>query len=85
MRTFRYHKDCPEGKIFDTEPGMPDPLVPPKGTGWVEHRSELQMTKDEVVAAAVKQELARQSTERDELEAEHKKKFGYEPRAVESD
>ena len=62
---------------------MPDPLVPPDGTGWYDH--PVGMTRDEIVEAVVKQELARQSSERHKLDKEHEKKFGFEPRAIEPD
>jgi hypothetical protein len=80
-RTFLYRYDHPEGKIFDTEPGRPDPLIPHdwKLTGWVEHRSELKMTRDDVIEAIVKQELARQPADRDKLEAEFRDKTGVSP------
>lgn len=83
MRTFRYSLQCPQGMIFDTEKGMPDPLVPPDGTGWYDH--PIGVTQDQLIEAVVKQELARQSSERHKLDKEHVKKFGFEPRAVEPD
>lgn len=77
MRSFRYHKTCPEGRIFETDPAHADrqfPLVPPPGSGWVEHRSDLHMTTDQIVEAAVRQELARQSADRPAMERELVKK-----------
>lgn len=85
MRTWRYHRDFPEGRIFDTEPGKPDPLVPHKSLGWVENRGDLQMTTDQVVEAAVKQELAKQDSNRIGLEKEFKKMTGEQPSSLISD
>lgn len=83
MRTWRFHRDCPEGRIFDTEPNMPDPLVPPDSAGWVDTPARLGMTReqaaDKMVENAVKAELAAQGKHRDELEREHKKKYGEAP------
>lgn len=81
MRTFRYHRDFPLGKIFDTT-GETAP-VPPVGNGWVEHRGELQhMTDDQIVEAAVREELRRQGPDRDKLDDEHRKKFGQDPHGL---
>lgn len=87
MRTFRYSRQHPEGVIFDTEPNMKDPHLPSnwKALGWVEHRSELQMTTDQVVEAAVKQELSKQSKDRPELELEYEKKTGEKANSLISD
>ena len=83
-RVFMYSREFPQGKIFDTEPGMPDPLIPTE-SGWYDSPAFLKMTTDQVVEAAVKQELAKQSPERHELDAEHKAKHGFDPPAVSSD
>lgn len=81
MLTWRYHRKCPEGKIFDTE-GREAPPVPALSEGWVEHRGDLNMTaeqlSDRMVENAVKAELARQGSHRKELENDHKKKYGVE-------
>lgn len=69
-----YHKDYPQGVVFDTEPNKADPLVPSRGTGWTEHREDLKLTTDQIVEAAVKQELARQSSDRIPAERELVKK-----------
>lgn len=84
-RVMMYHKLHPLGKVFDTERDMPDPPVPPKSDGWVDSPDKLQMTADQVVEAAVRQELAKQSSDRPLIDKEHKKKYGYEPRGVEAD
>lgn len=80
-----YHKLHPLGRVFDTERDMPDPPVPPKSEGWVDSPAKLQLTTDQVVEAAVKEELEKQSSDRPLIDKEHKKKYGYEPRAVEGD
>jgi len=77
-----YHKDFPEGKIFDTE-GIEAPYPPSLSSGWVEHRGELNMSTeqmtDRMVENAVREELRRQGEHRGELESEHKKKYGVAP------
>ena len=80
MRTWLYHKEHPNGVIFDTEPNRPDPLIPAgwKMLGWVEHQSEIHMTQDQFIEAVVKQELARQKKDR-KLEKEFEKKTGAIP------
>jgi hypothetical protein len=84
--TWRYHKDFPEGKIFDTEDGQQHPKVPHPSLGWVDSPAKLVMTQDDVIAAIVKQELAKQNTfDRPLMEAEHKKKYGHFPRSTMSD
>ena len=66
------------GVIFDTEPGRPDPLIPAgwKSLGWTENRSEVQLTRDELIAAVVKEELAKQANDKGRLEAEYERKTG---------
>lgn len=83
MLTWRYHRNCPDGKIFDTE-GRQHPYLPPASDGWVEHRGELGMSQfdrgQKMVENAVRAELAQQEKEgRDKLDAEHKEKYGFEP------
>ena len=82
MRTFRFHRLVPEGRIFDTT-GETAPVPPPASQGWVEHQGELRITKEQAVEAmienAVKKELAAQGEHRRELELEHLKKYGEEP------
>jgi hypothetical protein len=85
MKTWRYHKDFPEGKIFDSE-GIEFPKIPHESLGWVDTPAKLVMTQDDVIAAIVKQELAKQNTfDRPLMEAEHKKKYGHFPRSTMSD
>lgn len=79
-RVFLYHRKHPMGVIFDTLPGQPDPLIPDgwKALGW----SDVPvggMTTDEVIEAAVKEELARQSPDKARLEAEYTDKTGDVP------
>jgi hypothetical protein len=40
------------------------------------------MTSDQIVEAAVRQELARQGPDRDKLDDEHRKKFGEDPHGL---
>lgn len=83
MRTFLYHRLCPEGKIFDPE-GREAPFPPPKSEGWIEERGLLGLTDFErgqqMVENAVRAELERDAKAgRDKLDAEHKQKYGFEP------
>ena len=75
MLTFRYHKDHPEGKIFDTE-GRQHPLVPSEPNGWFDTPDKLHITQDQLIETIVRRELAAQDTHRAELEGEVKKKAG---------
>ena len=85
MRTFMFSKKAPQGALFNTDPGHPEPHPCPKhgqtvdGVIWYDSPSYLTMSTDDVVEAVVKQELAKQSAERPEMDAEHRKKYGYEP------
>lgn len=84
--TWRYHKDFPLGKIFDTEDGGEYPKVPHVSLGWVDTPAKLVVTQDDVIAAIVKQELAKQHQfDRPLMEQEHKKKYGHFPRSTMSD
>ena len=87
MRTFRYAKEFPDGRIFDTEHGMPDPHLPSdwKSRGWVEHFGELKLTTEQIVEASVRQELAKQSSDRVALEKEYEKKTGEKASSLISD
>jgi hypothetical protein len=87
MRTFRYHREVPEGKIFDTEPNMPDPQLPSnwESLGWKTDPGQLQMTQEDVVEAAVKAELARQDSDRPKMEREILKRTGMRVPATMSD
>lgn len=80
-RIFLYRKDYPMGKVFDTEPNRPDPLIPSnfKMLGWTENRGELLLSQDDVIAAIVKQELAKQASDRGKLDKEFKRKTGADP------
>ena len=80
-RIFLYHRKHPMGVIFDTLPGQKDPQIPDgfKALGWTEDRADVQMTRDELIDAVVREELARQAKEnssRDALEAEYRDKTG---------
>lgn len=86
MRTFRFSKQCPEGKIFDTDPGNPDPYPPPtESQGWFDNPGRLRMTTDEVIEAAVKAELAKQNSDREKLEKEFEHKTGEIPHFASKD
>lgn len=85
-RTFRYHAIlAPQGQIFDTD-GRVAPYPPSPSLGWVEHLCEMNMTAqqyaDRVIERAVKEELARQGSDRQILDAEHRKKFGEDPHTL---
>lgn len=75
MLTFRYHRDFPEGKVFDTE-GRQAPRPPSELNGWFDCRSKIHVTQDQLIEAVVKQELAKQSSDRPEIEKEYKRKTG---------
>lgn len=83
MRTFRYHPLlAPQGRIFDTT-GETAEQPPSRASGWVEHRGEMNMSAsqyaDAVIERAVKEELSRQGKVREEIDREHRKKFGSDP------
>lgn len=79
MRTFRYSHRWPEGKIFDTT-GETAPRPPSEADGWFDCPSKLRMTKeqltDRMIDNAVRQALAEQGSDRDKLDAEHRRKYG---------
>ena len=75
MLTFRYSREFPEGKKFDTE-GREAPYPPSELNGWFDCRSKIHVTKDQLIDAVVRAELAKQSTDRIELEREFTKKTG---------
>lgn len=75
MRTFRYHRDHPEGVVFDTT-GETAPPPPPEINGWFDCRSKLHITQDQLIEALVKNELAKQSSDRPEIEKEFTRKTG---------
>ena len=87
MRTFRYHRDVPEGKIFDTEPDKADPQLPSnwEALGWKTDPGQLNMTKDDVVESAVRTELAKQDKDRPQMEREILKRTGMRVPATMSD
>lgn len=87
LRTFRYSKQHPQGVIFDTDPGMPDPHLPAhwRSLGWVEHASEVNITQEQMIEAVVKAELAKQSSDRPALEKELEKKTGEKASSLISD
>ena len=91
MRTFLYSRQHPMGVIFSTDgsdPGCPRMPEGWKALGWTEDRADVQMTRDELIDAVVREELARQAKEnssRDALEAEYKDKTGDVPHFASKD
>ena len=75
MRTFRYHRDFPEGKIFDTT-GQTAPVPPSELNGWFDTPAKLHITQDQLIETLVKRELAKQSSDRPEIEKEFERKTG---------
>ena len=73
MRTFRYHREHPEGVIFDTE-GIDAPRPPSELNGWFDCRSKIHITQDQLIDAVVRAELAKQSSDRPLAERELVKK-----------
>ena len=72
-RTFRYSKEWPEGKIFDTE-GKEAPFPPSELNGWFDSPAKVHVTQDQLIDALVRRELASQPSDRNKLELEVKKK-----------
>lgn len=69
----------PDGRIFDTEPGHEDPYPPPgEEQGWFDHPVR-GYTTDELIEKVVKEELAKQTSDRIELEGEFRDKSGAQP------
>ena len=81
MRTFRYSKEHPEGMIFDTE-GREAPYPPSELNGWFDCRSKVHVTQDQLIDAIVRRELAKQGSDRVELESEFTKKTGAVPHVL---
>ena len=75
MRTYRYSKEHPEGVVFDTT-GRTAPLPPSELNGWFDTPAKLHITPDELIEAVVKKELAKQSSDRPEIESAVKRKTG---------
>ena len=84
MRTFRFSKEFPEGKVFDTT-GETAPRPPSELSGWFDCRSKIQVTQDQLIDAIVRRELSTQDTHRIELEREFTKKTGATPSATSQD
>ena len=63
MLTFRYSKEYPEGKLFDTE-GRQHPHPPPELNGWFDSPAKIHVTQDQLIDAIVRRELAGQSSDR---------------------
>jgi hypothetical protein len=84
MRTFRYSKEFPEGKVFDTT-GETAPYPPTELSGWFDCRSKIHVTQDQLIDAVVRRELSKQDPHRIELEREFKAKTGATPAATAKD
>ncbi len=88
-RVFLYHRKHPSGVIFSTDGSDPEPRIPEgwKSLGW----SDTPVggyTQDELIEALVKEEYARQAKEspdRDRLEAEYVDKTGDKPHFASKD
>lgn len=77
MRTMLYHRVFfPMGKVFDSETNKPDPHLSKAPYGSVDTPAKLHLTQDDLIAATVKLELAKQSSDRSKLEKEFEKKTG---------
>ena len=76
---------CPEGFIFDTT-GETAPKPPPESEGWVDTPAKLVLDKqkatEQMVDNAVRAALAAQGSDRDKLDAEHRKKYGEDPHTL---
>jgi hypothetical protein len=81
MLTWRYSKEAPEGRLFDTE-GREHPLPPSELNGWFDCRSKIQITRDELIDAVVRADLAKQESDRVQLEGEFEKKTGDKPHVM---
>ena len=78
MRTYRYRRDHPMGVIFSSDGSDPGhPILPDgwKALGWSDTPVG-GMTRDELIAEVVKEELAKQSADKGRLEAEYTDKTG---------
>lgn len=79
-RVMLYHRtEFPMGKVFDTETNKKDPHISQAPWGYVESPDQLHMTRDDLIAAIVKNELKSQNAERNELDKEFQKKTGDVP------
>lgn len=84
MLTFRFSKEYPEGKLFDTE-GREHPYPPSELNGWFDCRSKIHVTQDQLIDAVVRRTLAEQPSDRIELEREFTKKTGATASATSSE
>lgn len=79
-RVMLYHREqFPMGKVFDTETNKKDPHISTAPWGHVDSPDKLHMTRDDLIAAIVKNELKNQSADRAELDKEYEKKTGEMP------
>lgn len=81
MRSFRYRRDHPMGVIFSTDGSDPGEPRLPDGwyaLGWREEPVG-SFTRDELIEAVVREELAKQPKDKERLEAEYTKKTGEIP------
>lgn len=77
MLTFRYSRAHPMGQLFDTE-GREHPFPPSELNGWFDSPAKLHITTDQLIDAVVRQELAKQSSDRIPAERELLKKHRME-------
>ena len=84
MLTWRFSKEAPEGRLFDTE-GRQHPYPPSELSGWFDCRSKIHVTQDQLIDAVVRAELSKQDSNRIELEREFTKKTGATPSATSQD
>lgn len=84
MLSWFYHRDFPEGKVFDTE-GREAPYPPGELAGWFDCRSKIHTTQDELIDRLVRRELSKQSSDRIEMEREFERKTGDKPPTMAKD
>lgn len=84
MKTYRYSKEFPDGKVFDTT-GQTAPLPPSELNGWFDTPAKLHITQDQLIDALVRKELATQTRDRGQLEREYKEKTGRRPHSLAKD
>jgi len=71
-----YHKEFPQGKVFDTEKRRADPHISTAPFGSVDSPAKVHVTQDQLIEAVVREELKKQASDRDKLDREFTKKTG---------
>ena len=79
MKSWYYHKEFPDGKLFD------DSNPPSQLNGWFDTPAKLHITQDQLIEALVRKELATQTRDRGQLEREYKEKTGRRPHSLAKD